>query len=118
MEWWSGGVEENSPDRGTTMPLARSFRDLKVWQLSMDLAMEGFERSKRFPDIERYSLTDQIRRASRSVATNTSEAWRKRRYHDPRCRPLVRRVRDLMHFTPPLNHSITPSLVPPWPFSS
>jgi four helix bundle protein len=62
------------------MPLARSFRDLKVWQLSMDLAMEVFELSKRFPDVERYSLTDQIRRASRSVATNTSEAWRKRRY--------------------------------------
>jgi len=46
----------------------------------MDLAMLVFELSKRFPVEERYSLTDQIRRASRSVASNIAEAWRKRRY--------------------------------------
>src|SRR5690348_15134179 len=58
----------------------RSFKDLRVWQNAMDLAMLVFELSKRFPVEERYSLTDQIRRASRSVASNIAEAWRKRRY--------------------------------------
>jgi four helix bundle protein len=46
----------------------------------MDLAMRIFELTKTFPVEERYSLTDQFRRASRSVAANTAEAWRKRRY--------------------------------------
>jgi four helix bundle protein len=46
----------------------------------MDLAMRVFEITKRFPAEERYSLTDQFRRASRSVPANISEAWRKRRY--------------------------------------
>jgi len=46
----------------------------------MELAMAVFESSKKFPAEERYSLTDQLRRSSRSVATNISEAWRKRRY--------------------------------------
>ena len=58
----------------------RSFKELKVWQLSMDLAMDVFEITKGFPAAERYSLVDQIRRASRSVPSNISEAWRKRRY--------------------------------------
>lgn len=56
------------------------FRDLKVYQLAYRLAMEIFEESKRFPVEERYSLTDQIRRASRGVATNIAEGYRKRRY--------------------------------------
>jgi len=46
----------------------------------MDAAMEIFELSKSFPSEERYSLTDQMRRSSRSVCTNIGEAWRKRRY--------------------------------------
>jgi four helix bundle protein len=46
----------------------------------MDAAMEIFELSKNFPAEERYSLTDQMRRSSRSVCTNIGEAWRKRRY--------------------------------------
>ena len=58
----------------------RSFRELKVWQKSMDVAMQVFEMTKRFPAEEKYSLTDQIRRSSRSVPANISEAWRKRRY--------------------------------------
>src|SRR5437899_2309846 len=57
-----------------------SFRELRVWQNAMDAAVRIFEISKRFPPEERYSLTDQIRRASRSVASNIAEAWRKRRY--------------------------------------
>ena len=58
----------------------RSFRDLRVYQTGMALAMEIFKLSKSFPAEERYSLTDQIRRSSRSVCTNLSEAWRRRRY--------------------------------------
>lgn len=58
----------------------RSFKELRVRQNAMDLAMLVFGLSKNFPAEERYSLTDQFRRASRSVAANISEAWRKRRY--------------------------------------
>ena len=58
----------------------RHFRELEVYQLAMDSAMRIFELSKQFPAEERYSLTDQIRRSSRSVCTNIAEAWRKRRY--------------------------------------
>jgi len=62
------------------MPNIRSFKELKVWQRSMDAAVAVFELSKRFPDAEKYSFTDQVRRASQSVPSNISEAWRKRRY--------------------------------------
>ncbi len=58
----------------------RHFRDLEVYQLAMDSAMRIFEVSKFFPPEEKFSLTDQIRRSSRSVCTNIAEAWRKRRY--------------------------------------
>lgn len=57
-----------------------SFRDLIVYKKAFTLAMHVFELSKRFPKEERYSLTDQCRRSSRSVCTNTAEAYRKRRY--------------------------------------
>jgi four helix bundle protein len=57
----------------------QGFRDLKVYQLAY-LAMEVFHLSKAFPREEIYSLTDQIRRSSRSVATNLAEGFRKRRY--------------------------------------
>ena len=62
------------------MPNIRRFEDLEVYNLSMDSAMKIFEESKGFPIEERYSLTDQIRRSSRSVCTSIAEAWRKRRY--------------------------------------
>lgn len=62
------------------MAAIRSFKELKVWQRAMDAAMTVFEESKTFPPAERYSLTDQIRRSSRSVPANLAEAWRKRRY--------------------------------------
>jgi len=55
-------------------------RDLKVYQLAYKLAMEIFHLSKHFPREELYSLTDQIRRSSRSVAANIAEGFRKRRY--------------------------------------
>jgi four helix bundle protein len=58
----------------------RHFRDLDVYQGAMDLVMRIFELAKSFPSEERYSLTDQVRRSSRSVYANLAEAWRKRRY--------------------------------------
>jgi four helix bundle protein len=58
----------------------RGHRDLKVYQLAYKLAMEIFRQSKSFPQDERYSLTSQIRRSSRSVAANIAEGFRKRQY--------------------------------------
>jgi len=59
---------------------SQGFRDLKVYQLAFRLAMEIFKLSKGFPKEEKYSLTDQIRRASRSVAANIGEGYRKKLY--------------------------------------
>jgi four helix bundle protein len=58
----------------------KTHRDLKVFQLSFEAGMEIFELTKTFPKEETYSLTDQIRRSSRSVSGNLAEAFRKRRY--------------------------------------
>jgi four helix bundle protein len=57
-----------------------SFKDLRVYKLAFELQQEIFEASKGFPTEERYSLTDQIRRSTRSIGANISEAWQKRRY--------------------------------------
>jgi four helix bundle protein len=57
-----------------------SVRDLEVYKLAFKCAMDIFQMSKSFPSEERFSLTDQIRRSSRSVCSNLSEGWRKRRY--------------------------------------
>jgi four helix bundle protein len=54
--------------------------DLEVFRRAFAAAMEVFEHSRSFPAEERYSLTDQIRRSSRSICANLAEAWRKRRY--------------------------------------
>lgn len=58
----------------------RTHRELEVYQMAFEAAMEVFELSKSFPREETYSLTDQIRRSSRSVCANLGEAWRRRRY--------------------------------------
>ena len=60
--------------------LIRTHFDLEVYQTAFGLAMKIFQESKSFPKEERYSLTDQVRRSSRSVCANLAEAWRKRRY--------------------------------------
>src|SRR5436190_23358289 len=62
-----------------TMRVA-DYKDLRVYRLAFESAMEIFQLSKRFPSEEKFSLTDQIRRSSRSVCANIAEAWRKRRY--------------------------------------
>jgi four helix bundle protein len=58
----------------------KTHRELEVYQMAFVAAMKIFELSKKFPKEETYSLTDQIRRSSRSVCSNLAEAWRKRRY--------------------------------------
>jgi four helix bundle protein len=58
----------------------KHFRDLKVYKRAFAAAMEIFELTKDFPADEKYSLVDQIRRASRSVCANLAEGWRKRKY--------------------------------------
>jgi four helix bundle protein len=54
--------------------------ELEVYKKAFDASMEIFELSKKFPKEETYSLTDQVRRSSRSVCANMAEGWRKRRY--------------------------------------
>src|ERR1700742_2340420 len=58
----------------------RTHCDLDVYRQAFESSMALFELSKTFPADERYSLTDQVRRSSRSVCANLAEAWRKRRY--------------------------------------
>lgn len=58
----------------------QSYRDLNVFNSAMEVSMLIFHLSKNFPKEEKYSVTDQIRRSSRSVCANLAEAWRKRRY--------------------------------------
>jgi four helix bundle protein len=62
------------------MSRIESFKELIVYQKAYKLAMEIFEISKGFPKEEKYSLTDQIRRSSRSVTSCIGESWAKRRY--------------------------------------
>ena len=58
----------------------QTHEDLEVYRIAFKAAMEIFELSRKFPTEEKYSLTDRIRRSSRSVCANLAEAWRKRRY--------------------------------------
>ena len=62
------------------MSLIKSYRELDVYKNAMELTIKIFELTKALPPEERYNLSDQVRRSSRSVCTNLAEAWRKRRY--------------------------------------
>ncbi len=62
------------------LPFAKSYRDLVVYQKQRELARDVFRISKGFPTEEKYSLTDQVRRSSRSIGAQIAEAWAKRRY--------------------------------------
>ena len=62
------------------MALVKHFKELRVYQQTFATATHIYRLSKRWPAEKRYSLTDQIRRSSRSVCANIAEAWRKRRY--------------------------------------
>ncbi|MEK7449001.1 MAG: four helix bundle protein [Planctomycetota bacterium] len=63
------------------MPI-KTYRDLEIYQISYRLAMDIFEMTRAFPSDEKYSLTSQIVRSSRSIAANIAEGWSKRRYED------------------------------------
>jgi len=60
--------------------IIRSAKELDVYKLAYELSMEIFHLSRRFPSEERFALTSQVRRSSRSVCLNLREAWSKRRY--------------------------------------
>ena len=62
------------------MAIVKDYEDLDVYLLAFELQQEIYKLTKRFPNEERYSLTDQIRRCSRSIGANIAEAWAKRRY--------------------------------------
>ncbi len=62
------------------MTLIRDYKEPRVYQAAFEAAMEIFELTKEFPPEEKYSMTDQVRRSSRSVSANIASAWRKRRY--------------------------------------
>ena len=62
------------------MSVIRNYRELDVYRNAMELTVQVFELTKKFPSEERFNLIDQIRRSSRSVCTNLAEAWRKRCY--------------------------------------
>ncbi len=73
------GVAESDGSKARA-GLVRGHTDLDVYMRAFEVSMKIFDTSKMFPKEERYSLTDQIRRSSRSVCANLAEAWRKRRY--------------------------------------
>jgi four helix bundle protein len=77
-----GGAEKDHPRSivAADRKKIESHKDLDVYQLAFKAACRIFEVSKHFPREETYSLTDQIRRSSRSVCTNLAEGWRRRRY--------------------------------------
>lgn len=78
-EWVKRRVRAFSERTKNSMAI-RSFEDLRVYGDAFEVAMRIFEVSKHWPKEERFSLTSQIRDASRSVSGNIAEAWRKRRY--------------------------------------
>lgn len=75
-----GETGKGKSEKNSGRPPIRSFKDLIVYQGAFSAAMDLFRLTQSFPQHERFSLVDQIRRSSRSVCTNISEAWRKRRY--------------------------------------
>jgi four helix bundle protein len=62
--------------------MIKSFKDLEVYRLSYDTAMDLFRISKKFPKEELYSLTSQLIRSSRSISANIAEGWSKRHYEN------------------------------------
>src|SRR6266571_2803259 len=64
------------------MKLIKYHWQLEVYKMSVEAAMRVFELSKKFPREERYSLTDQVRRSSRSVSGQIAEGWRRRKYEN------------------------------------
>ena len=72
--------QEDNDSKAREPKLIRSHTQLDVYKTAYSASMELFRLSKSFPEEERYSLTSQMRRSTRSVSANLAEAWRKRRY--------------------------------------
>src|SRR5712691_560218 len=75
-----GATGRRGDPQAKRMTHISTYKELRVYQAAIEAAMHIFEITKRFPIEERYSLTDQIHRCSRSVCSNIAEPWRKRRY--------------------------------------
>jgi four helix bundle protein len=75
--------------------MIKSLADLEVYQLSFQLAMDVFKITKGFPKEEKYSLTDQVIRSSRSIAANIAEGWGKRTYENEFKKHLVYAIGSL-----------------------
>jgi four helix bundle protein len=79
--WAVGGGRWAVFENGRLLDMhVNSFRELDIYQLARELSVDIFRISKSFPNEEMYSLTDQVRRSSRSVGAQIAEAWAKRRY--------------------------------------
>jgi len=72
--------EEKGLKLDIKLEMVNSFKELIVYRKAHKLAMDIFDLSKKFPKEERYSLTDQIRRSSRSVSSCIAGSWAKRLY--------------------------------------
>jgi four helix bundle protein len=81
-EPWKFDGEKWIPENPRQRKQIRSYRDLDVYNLAYSLAMGVFHLTARFPKEERYALTDQLRRSSRSVCANIREGFAKRRYEN------------------------------------
>lgn len=98
--------------------LIRSHRQLEVYKLAMSLADQIFHHTRAFPHDERYSLTDQVRRSSRSVTANLAEAWRKRRYEAAFISKLNDAEAEAAETQTWLEHAVRCGYLPPDPARS
>lgn len=94
-------------DRGLRMAKIESFRDLKVYRLSVRQAKHVFEVSQGFPADERYSLTDQVRRSSRAVGALLAEAWARRLYRAAFVNKINEALGEAMETQSWLDHALT-----------
>jgi len=89
------------------MAIVRSFRDLKVYKLSVSESYKLFVLSRGFPKEERYSLTDQVRRASRAVGALIAEAWGRRRYPAAFASKIDEALSEAMETQAWLDHAVS-----------
>ena len=95
------------------MSIAKSFRDLNVYNLAREEARAVFEFSKCFPKDERYSLTDQIRRSSRAVNAMIAEAWGRRLYKAAFINKINEALSESMETQAWLDHALDSHYITP-----
>src|SRR6266566_202414 len=99
------------------MAIARSFRELEVYNLARAETRRVFELTKSFPRDERFSLTDQIRRSSRAVGAMIAAAWARRRYKAAFISKLDEALEEAMETQAWLDHSLDAGYISPPEFS-